>query len=725
MTTSIQVGRGIALLAGISLGLLTPAHAQTVEGQNEPQTATEALLEEIVVTARKKGSAESVQNVPIAVTAFGQAQLEAGFVRDLQGVSYSIPNVQLDDVGTTPGYANFSIRGLGINSSIPSIDPTVGVFVDGVYLGINAGVVFDNFDLEGIEILRGPQGLLFGRNVTGGAVVVRTTVPGDELRVNARASVETGLNKTISASVSGPVTDSVAVKLAGYYSDDDGWFTNLFDESEFGRSEQWIVRPAIALRPRDGFEMILRFEHGEARGDGPPAQNRAIFDRQTFDFAINYPGFYDNRTDMAVVEVNGDVGFGNGLITNIAGFRRFRSRSGGDVDSTTSTLFEYNLLTDQTQLSNELRYTGRFGDFDVTTGLYYFVQDLLYIERRFLSAGRVVDGGGQQTQSTWGVFASADWAFTPTLTLNLGLRYSEERKDADVSTLRPGGCDLAAERCAFNFFDKDKWTDWTPKVGLQWRPDADVQIYAFWARGFRSGGYNFRNTDPAVPPGPFDQERQDSFEVGGKFSFAGGARLNLAAFHNSVGDLQREINLPGPLGVSQVIRNTADATIRGLEAEGRIELLPGLVVNGQVGYTAGEYDRVRFDLSGDGVVTDADLALKLPRLSPWTYGIGATYDQQLGDAATATLRVDFNHRDRAAYTDNNRGTLNAADILDASLSISTPDQRWRLSVYGKNMLNDVTEGGDTQLPAAFGGVGASFSPLNKGRIVGVELQYRM
>src|SRR5262249_26471834 len=136
------------------------------------QSAVEALTddEEIVVTARKRGD-EHVQDVPLAVTAFGAQQLEALNFQDLQTLSYTMPNVQLEDVGTAPGYANFAIRGLGINSSIPSIDPAVGVFVDGIYLGIPAGVVVDNFDLEGVEVLRGPQGVLFGRNVTGGAVL--------------------------------------------------------------------------------------------------------------------------------------------------------------------------------------------------------------------------------------------------------------------------------------------------------------------------------------------------------------------------------------------------------------------------------------------------------------------------------------------------------------------------------------------------------------------------
>ncbi|KGB56300.1 TonB-dependent receptor precursor [Sphingopyxis sp. LC81] len=707
----------------LASALLWPgsAFAQN-EAASQSDRATSALSEDIVVTATKKGYGENVQDVPIAVTAYGEAQLDAKFVQNLQSLSYDVPNVQLEDVGSTPGYANFSIRGLGINSSIPSIDPTVGVFIDGVYLGINAGVVFDNFDLEGLEVLRGPQGLLFGRNVTGGAVVVRTSRPSFDFEFRGKASVETGLKKTVSGVVTGPIVDDVvAAKLAVYYSDDDGWFRNRFDGKSFGKAKDLIIRPALSIRGGDDFRMDIRYEHGETKGDGPAGQNHGMFSRDSFDFSVNNPGFYDNKWDQASVETNVDVGFGEGVITNIAGYRRYRSSASSDIDATPLSLFNADIEIAQSQLSDELRYAGKFGAVDVTTGLYYFTQDIRYGERRTLLGGRqIVSGGGAQDQTTWGVFASADWHLSETLTLNLGGRYTWERKAVQVSTLRPNGCNLDTTICTTNFADSDKWKGFTPKIGLQWQPGDDTQVYGVYTRGFRSGGYNLRNTDPGVPPGPFDQEVQDSFELGVKQQF-GRNRINVAGFYNRIKDLQREIVLPGPLGASQVIRNTADATIKGIEAEGLFFILPNLALSGQVGYVDGQYRNVQFDLSGDGVIDGVDRELKLPRLSPWTYGAGLTYDQRLGSFGTATARVSYNHRDKAAFTDNNRGFLQGADMLDASLTLATADTHWKFSIYGRNLLNEATIGADLQLPAAFGGVGASFSPLNKGRVIGGEV----
>ncbi len=186
--------------------LATGTLCGVAHAQDTPVIAADQ--EDIVVTATKRADGQSVQDVGMAITAFGGDQLESNFVRSLQNLSYDVPNVQLEATGNQPGYANFSIRGQGVNSTIPSIEPTVGVFVDGVYMGESAGLVLDNFDLEGVEVLRGPQGLLFGKNVTGGAVLLRTTTPGHTLRVAGRVAVETGLNVIASGLVSGDVTPS-------------------------------------------------------------------------------------------------------------------------------------------------------------------------------------------------------------------------------------------------------------------------------------------------------------------------------------------------------------------------------------------------------------------------------------------------------------------------------------------------------------------------------------
>ena len=189
--------------------------------------ASGALMEEMLVTVRKKSDAEVAQDIPVTVTTYGNAQLEALFVQRLDDLSYSAPNVQLEQVGTFPGVQNFSIRGQGINSSIPSVDPTVGTFVNGVYMGTTYGVVIDMFDVETVEVLRGPQGLLFGRNVTGGAVLLNTFRPNEEFEATARVLATADDRVGVAGAIQGGLIDGLlSGRIAAYYDNDDGYFKN-------------------------------------------------------------------------------------------------------------------------------------------------------------------------------------------------------------------------------------------------------------------------------------------------------------------------------------------------------------------------------------------------------------------------------------------------------------------------------------------------------------------
>ncbi|MDQ7019329.1 MAG: TonB-dependent receptor [Robiginitomaculum sp.] len=720
-------------------------------GAASAQSAGSILEDEIIVTATKKAGGVNIQEAPVAITAFGEKQLEVLHVTDLHTLSYSIPNVSLDDIGTSRGVANFSIRGLGINSSIPSIDPTVGVFVDGMYLGINGGVVLDIFDLESIEVLRGPQGILFGRNVTGGAVLINTKKPTDEFKASFKSAAESGFKNTggnyyLMGSVSGPIVqDKLKAKVAAYYNKDNGYFKNYLGGprfgkpdafSVFGQAETVLVRPSLVYTPNDNLEFTLRYEHGDSNGDGPAAQNHpgrngtfpnvfVSFDRNSDGFSIDEVGFYNNNWDQVIFETNWNVPFGDGVITNIAGFRDFVNEGRSDIDATPLPLFHASFATDQQQWSNELRYAGRFADkLDITTGLYFFTQDIAYQETRNIAFGRLnFFGGGKQRQKTYGAFIQGDYDLTDQVSFILGGRYTHETKRASIATLifNRTPCDVITGTCPFDFNDRDSWTNFSPKVGLTWEPNDDWNVYGHWTQGFRSGGYNFRNTSAVFLPKPFNEEKVSSFEVGFKGKPNAITRINSAIFYNDISNMQREINIADPLaGVVQFIRNTADATIWGFESEAQVNIMDMITLLGSIGYTNGSYDKVLFDLNGDGALNVADKNLKIPRLAPWTYSVGFILNSEIPGLGEWSLRTNYSHRDHSFYTDNNLGELNGADILDLNLSFTT-DNDITVSLYGKNLLNEVTQGGDTQLPATLGG--GSFSPLNKGRIIGVELKF--
>ncbi len=712
----------------MALAIAFPAAAQEAASENDG--AVSALTDEIVVTATKKADVENVQDVALAVTAFNEKTIDVLKVRDLGSLSFSAPNVSLDQVGTTRGVANFSVRGLGINSGIPSVEPTVGVFVDGVYLGTNNGVSFDLFDLGGIELVRGPQGILFGRNTTGGAVLLNTGNPTDTLQGKAKIAydgpVDSGRGSgtlTVQGTVSGPIiADKLNFKLGAYHNRDRGYFKNLFDGRRFGSANTVILRGGLEFTPTDTITFLAKGEIFDSSGDGPAAQNHGLFSRNSFDFSINNRGSYDARSKFATLRTDIEVG-DTGKITNIFGYRDYKGTTDADIDSTPSTIFHSTTALEQDQLSNELRYAGSFGAADLTIGGYWFTQDVAYDEARTIGANRFF-GGGKQKHDVYGVFAALDYDLTEALTLSAGIRWSQEDKDAAVTYVRPrAACSVIAGTCPTTgvnpgipterngFVDAQSWKNWTPRLGAQYKFNEDAQVYASWTRGFRSGGYNFRITAPvafeaiAAANGTFafDEEKVDSYELGIKFQSSDRRiTFNAAAFRTDIEGMQREVNQSSATsGVAQSIFNTADTRIYGLELEGRFAITDSLLLSGNLGLINADYKRILFDISGDGAINAADLALALPRVPKATWGIGLLYDLPLGDASTLTARINFQHRDRAAYTDSNFGWLNASDQLEGGLDWKA--NGWlTLSLYGKNLLDKVQFGGDTQVP--FGGV---------------------
>lgn len=742
---------GVSALLGT---VMAASFSTAAQAQQEARRSTSALLEEVVVTARKRE--EGSQDVPLSISALGADQLEALKIRDLTNLSVRLPNVALDDVGTARGTANFSIRGLGVNSSIPGIDPTVGVVVDGVYIGLNNGILFDTFDLESVEVLRGPQGTLFGRNVTGGAVLLNSKKPGDEFEFSARAAIdqgpEGGPSRYAMASVGGPINDIVAARLTAYHNDDDGFVENQFDGEDIGVIRQTMVRPVVVLTPTDELELILRYEYGKVTGDGPVGQSHTNgsgvpgtpfnADRESFDVSIDEPGSQDNETNALTIELNYDVAFGEGTITNIYGVRDYQSKGVGDIDAQPVWLFHAPSWLDYRQVSNELRYNGLFADrYNVTTGVFYFDSEINYHERRELAGiatGGVApaaqfDGGGNLLTETWAVFASVDIDLNEKMVLSLGGRYSEEDKEAEIASLSQNinsPCNIVTMNdCDFDFVDDDSWSSFSPKIGLTYTLSDDAFVYANYSQGTRSGGYNMRNTsfNPADTPGPFDQETVDSIELGYKSSFGGRGILNAAVFYNQIDDMQREINLPGPIGVIQLVRNTAEATIMGLEVDATWGLTDNLVAIASIGVLDASYDKVLVDLNGDGVIDGADKDLDLPRAADLTYTVGLNHDLELGGWGYMGSRISYSYRDESAYTDNNLGLINEQNRVDAGLDFYSNDGHWVFSVYGRNLLDEVLNGNDTQLPNDISGIplGGTFAPLSKGRRIGLEVTYNL
>ena len=598
--------------------------------------------------------------------------------------------------------------------------------------------MFDTFDVESIEVLRGPQGTLFGRNVTGGAILINTKKPGDALEISARTTFEGGgesLNTYYMATIGGPVSDTVGVKISAYTNQDNGWFKNLHTGEAFGDSDTRMVRSVITWDPTSDLSLVLRYRHETSNGDGSAGQNLRDFDIDSHDFSIDEEGFREHRNHFFSAQVDWDVGFGDGTITNVFGFYDADGSALLDIDSSSQSLLNIRGWTPYRQWSNELRYSGRFFEsLHATTGFYYFTNEINYHDRRYLLGGAIVqDLGGNYYVDTLGVFLSFDYDLTDQIMLTAGTRYSYEKREAETSSAATTSsegmpCNFATgPACPLDFTDEETWNSWSPKLGVAYYIDGganfEANVYGHWTRGYRSGGYNLRNTyAPEVErPGPYDEEKIDTFEAGFKLSTNIGI-LNGAVFYNMIDDVQRVITLPSAVGgIAQEIHNTADVEAFGFEFDGLISVTEKFFLMGFVGYVDPEYTKIKHDLNLDGTLDKKDLALSLPRATKWTWSFGATHDAGLANWARMTSRVSYSYRGKTYLTDDNKGYTPEQKIVDAGIDITPMSGRFSIGFYGKNLLDQVKHGSYVELPPEL--MGGSFSPLSRGRTFGVQLTY--
>ena len=308
----------LSLLSISILGLVVAVSTFDIKAQDSSKSS--ALIEEVITTARKKE--ENQQLVPISITTVSSEQIEVLKIRNLTEIA-SIPNVSLDEVGTANHVPNFQIRGLGDNSSIASVESPVAMINDGVYVG--RGLVTDGFDIETIEVLRGPQGTVMGKNSIGGAVLVSTKNPGDEWESKLRLAYDGfgspgGMSAYTQFAAGGPITDNLKIRGVVHINDNDGWHKNMFDESNHGAIESTMFRGTVVYDPSETLNINFKFTHQETDGDGPSSQCFQLFaggpscvapsfnrDRNSFDLNIDEAGYLEDTSESIVLKIIGPL----------------------------------------------------------------------------------------------------------------------------------------------------------------------------------------------------------------------------------------------------------------------------------------------------------------------------------------------------------------------------------------------------------------------------------
>lgn len=694
-------------------------------------------LEEVVVTATRR--AETAQDVPISLTPFSAEALEKAHVVDITDVGFLAPNVQLQPVASLPGFATFAMRGIGVGAnSVRTIDPTVQVLVDGMVVATQIAGQLDMFDYERIEILRGPQGIFFGRNSIAGAVSLITAKPKEEFGGKAKFGVGSHGLLLGEGMVEGAISDNVRGKVALQFRKFDGFFEDrnggTFVPAEFNPSgtepgsptqdqmaqESIFFKPTITFTPTDSLEITLYGQYYADDGGsglaqaivnpGAPAlplETRFGYTPPSDQFSPNTDLIGDSQTDIKqlVTEVNWEIG--NGVLTSITGLRDLKFDSSTDVDGTPFTLIHFPDNEEQaSQFSQEVRYAMDLGDsHDLIVGAFYMDSEQEVIERREftgLTAGRdhfdfnyVQSDWSQDVQSA-AVFGNWRYSFTERWSTSLGLRYSRETKDLSLTPLSactgPGFTGCATEKTEFS----ETWSNTSPRATLQYRPNSDTMYWLSWTRGFRSGNFNVRAPSLAGV-GPADPEQADQFEIGLKGDFLDGTlRTNIAAFYTVYDNIQRisaqEDEFGNPL---QVIRNAADADILGMEVE--LTWLPTdyLTIQANAGYVDPQFNTFTgLEMDGKPGLTAEDEALAeeldFERVPKYEYTLVGSYRWPINSLGGDLIaRAQYTYRDDffTEITNLPDRAIEGHGIFDASLDYE--GENWRVSLWGRN-LNEET-----------------------------------
>ncbi|GGC19289.1 TonB-dependent receptor [Novosphingobium marinum] len=656
-------------LASSAISIAAPALAQEVDTDTvtDPEGPTNVggpiaqSANEIIVTARRRN--ESLQETPVAVTAINAAMLENKGTLNIGELQGQAPNLLITQQAAGASAANLSIRGLTYADVEKSQEPTVGVVVDGVFLGTSTGQFLDFFDVEQIEVLRGPQGTLFGRNTIGGVINIRRTRPTMELGGKFEYQRSKFNTEAIRAVMNFGLADGmIGIKPFWFRSESDGFYTQAQTGERRGGYKNDTYGVAIAVQPSDNFDILITGEKlestydpvtvsiartGELFCDFVPAEecNR----NTTTDLYTTFLGDQGGKYSAPALTVEANLEVADIKFTSVTGYRKSSENQLQDFDTYSVDLYVGRRIQSYEQFSQELRASGDFGSrFDYVVGLYYFKSDYSLTQytkvfgfsegvdpRDFDSDPQLVDGGVK----SYAVFGDFNWEFIDRFRLSFGGRYTHDKKYLNNGFLLSG---LIGE-------GRDTFKKFTPKVGIDFRPNDDLMFYASWSQGFRSGGFSPRAQTAETAALSFSPEVVDSYEVGAKMElFDRLLAFNIAGFVSKYDGLQQNTTIPGgPTGNQTITSNVGSATIKGIEADFTVTPTYGLRINGAIGWLDAEFDDFIAGNTLDGAtLLPFDYSNNEPIYSPdLTASFGATYTQPVG-AAELVASVNYRFIDR-------------------------------------------------------------------------------
>lgn len=729
----------LSLAIGLTLSLVAlQAQAQDTATEDEGSQATAATLDTIEVTARRR--TESIQDVPVAVSAFSEDALKDLQATNVDGLQGAVPNMNIVQGRGSSNSVNVFIRGIGQPDALQTFDPGVGMYVDDVYYSRINGALFSLFDVSQVEVLRGPQGTLYGKNSTGGAVKITTRNPFDD--EGGAVELTAGDYGRREGRVYGSVqlSDTLAASIAAAKITRDGYVTDPTTGREFNDEDTQAIRAKFAFRPSDTFNGMLSLDYTEQDNALTLGQPVAPL------YAVNLAGGinilrlptagdynYETRTSFDPGQGQEMKHKGASLTLNwvlsdrwsaksITAYRKLDTASFIDIDASEFELGDVFVGVDQRQASQELQFAyDNGGNLDAMFGLYYideqvpshqeaYADDFLRFGALPISFLRTIDDD-LSNKSVAG-YAHANWEFSPSWTLSAGLRYTQDKKKyfRSTSTFSDilGNADPAL---AFNI--SDTWTALTPSVSLQ-KAFSDTMMGYFSAnRGYKAGGFNGR-ANSAAEISTFEPEYVWTYELGLKMQSEDG-RLSgrVAAFHSTYKDFQArvsEVQNPGapvPTFAFPVL-NAAELAIDGIEFEGMARLGEGTLLSTQIGWMDARYE----EFNDPRVVVNPALASlhdHVPFSPELTARVALQHGFELPGGSLLSIGGDVSYRGETWLSvDNAPGLSQDAYTLVGLYGVwDSSDGRWQLRAGVRNLTDELYKT-DGQEFSSIGGIQTAY-----------------
>ena len=737
----------MSAFAGVSTAQTPPANGDQANSGAE-------TIESVVVTARRRS--ESLQDTPVAVTALSAEALQRQQVVGTVDLDKVAPNIQFHSYGTLTGNnsaAQVFIRGIGQTDATPAVDPGVGVYVDDVYMGRAVGAAMEFRDIANVQILRGPQGTLFGRNTIGGAVLLTTNQPGTDAGNSVRVGAGNDNLREAFGAFDLPLGGHWSSRLALGFKQRDGYVKRVFDGKDLGDENMRTGQLAVRFNPSESFDATLRGDYTKNDENGSPFVFRAMNEAATFvgaaSQAAGCPNMLDPLPPPVLVGPLADPRCGNdaqylGQFTNggtypasstlenrgasltatwkvndlltlksITADRHLEWTGTRDADNTPLLILHTNYSSKSDQFSQELQAVIEARKLDGVIGAYYFDEDSF--DRLLVPLGN--PGTSYDTQrvsmDTKARAAFTEWTykFTDAFSATAGVRYTKETKglQATMFNVSPATraepaaptalCPFAGPPptqtgCLFLTTDRfaRDFSATTKSASMQYRFNDRAMTYVSWSQGFKSGGFNQRYN--AAPPGnapiSFGAETAESYELGLKLDPLDTLRINIAAFTTKYDNIQMTYRL----GVVPLLFNAGVATINGGELELQFAPTEDFRLDATVGYLDAKFDKIT-QPPPFGPVTPtatATLTSRLPFTPEWQGHVGASYKFHPSSNWSLTPRADLSYTDSQFFDAGDSPEIaqnSAVTLLSASVSLASDDDKWDVVLAGSNLTDKV------------------------------------